>query len=197
MTDLSPEAIEAIFAEHGHHSARGDEHDYVLVYSTTAQRIARAIIEADRAQRQAGQAPASTSYTQPDKESTALLRRAVRQLNKWSETYGQWQPEWLPPAGDVELEEDIDAHIAAPAQPVAPTVEQAHAMGAKGAAPTEAERHLFEAWMRGHCWAVVGEWDGGQYVHARESGGGLVHAGAMDTRRLWAAWRDRAALAKA
>lgn len=50
---------------------------------------------------------------QLDIESISLLRRAVKQLNKWSETYGQWQPLWLPPAGDVELWEDIDAHIEA------------------------------------------------------------------------------------
>jgi len=74
------------------------------------------------------------------------------------------------------------------------TVESAHAMGAKGATPTEAERLLFEAWMRGHCWAVDGDWNGSQYVHAHEKTG-FVHGGAMNTRRLWAAWRDRAALA--
>jgi len=74
------------------------------------------------------------------------------------------------------------------------TVESAHAMGAKGAAPTEAERLLFEAWMRGHCWALDGDWNGSQYVHAHEKTG-FVHGGAMNTRGLWAAWRDRAALA--
>lgn len=47
--------------------------------------------------------------------------------------------------------------------------------------------------MRGHCWAVVGEWDGKTYVHSHESTG-FVHGGAMETRRLWAAWRDRGAL---
>ena len=71
--------------------------------------------------------------------------------------------------------------------------EAAYKMGAKGADPTEAERLLFEAWMRGHCWAVIGEWTGTQYMHPKE-GNGFVHEGAMATRRLWAAWRDRAAL---
>lgn len=80
------------------------------------------------------------------------------------------------------------------AAPMPITEQQARDMGAKGAAPTEAERVLFEAWMRGHCWSVVGEWDGRQYKHAHEANG-FVHPGAMDTRRLWAAWRDRAALA--
>jgi hypothetical protein len=70
---------------------------------------------------------------------------------------------------------------------------QAYDMGAKGGEPTEAERLLFEAWMRGHCWAVVGEWDGKTYVHKQESTG-FVNASAMNTRQLWAAWRDRAAL---
>lgn len=52
------------------------------------------------------------SYTRPDTQSTFLLRRALKQLDRWAEKYGQWQPEWLPPGGDVTLVEDIDAHIA-------------------------------------------------------------------------------------
>lgn len=75
------------------------------------------------------------------------------------------------------------------------TEQQAHHLGAYGAEPTEAERLLFEAWMRGHCWAVVGDWTGGTYQHPQESSG-FVHGGAMATRRLWAAWRDRAALSQ-
>ena len=78
-------------------------------------------------------------------------------------------------------------------EPVAITAEQAYEMGANGAEPTNEERLLFEAWMRGHCWAVVGEWDGKTYVHKQESTG-FVNASAMRTRQLWAAWRDRAAL---
>lgn len=82
---------------------------------------------------------------------------------------------------------------AAPA--AALTEQQAHHLGAYGAEPTEAERLLFEAWMRGHCWAVVGDWTGTTYQHPQETSG-FVHGGAMDTRRLWAAWRDRAALSQ-
>ena len=77
-----------------------------------------------------------------------------------------------------------------------PTIEQAHEMGAKGAPATEAERLLFEAWMRGHCWALSAHWDGKQYVSDAEAGGD-VDPRAMATRRMWAAWRDRAALAAA
>ncbi|SEJ56833.1 hypothetical protein SAMN05216201_11120 [Pseudomonas linyingensis] len=82
----------------------------------------------------------------------------------------------------------------APAAQEAITEHAAHQMGATGAEPTEAERLLFEAWMRGHCWAVVGEWDGRTYTAVSERGG-LVDLAAMRTRQLWAAWRDRAALA--
>ena len=74
-----------------------------------------------------------------------------------------------------------------------PTVENAYEMGAKGADPTESERLLFEAWMRGHCWSLSSHWDGQQYVSDDELNGGFS-AHAMGTRRLWAAWRDRAAL---
>ena len=90
------------------------------------------------------------------------------------------------------------ALAAAPAQavpaPGVPSEQQAHDMGAKGAPATEAERLLFEAWMRGHCWALCATWEGTGYRSAAERGGGNdPHA--MATRRLWAAWRDRAALA--
>lgn len=71
----------------------------------------------------------------------------------------------------------------------------AYELGAKGGDPTEEERLLFEAWMRGHCWAVIGQWDGKTYCHEQERHG-YVNPGAMATRQLWAAWRDRAALAK-
>ncbi len=73
------------------------------------------------------------------------------------------------------------------------TLEQAHDMGANGAQPTEEERLLFEAWMRGHCWALSATWDGRGYRSDAEQGGD-VSPPAMRTRQLWAAWRDRAAL---
>ncbi len=73
------------------------------------------------------------------------------------------------------------------------TIEAAEKMGATGADPTETERQLFEAWMKGHCWAVCGKWDGKQYVGTDEYDD--IHPYVMHTRGLWAAWRDRAALA--
>ena len=73
--------------------------------------------------------------------------------------------------------------------------EQAQQMGAKGGEPTEEERILFEAWMKGHCWFVGGQWNGKTYVDPSERGL-LINPNAMDTRRLWAAWRDRAALSR-
>jgi hypothetical protein len=75
------------------------------------------------------------------------------------------------------------------------TVESAHAMGAKGATPTESERELFEAWMRGHGWGYSDTWTGATYqdrdVYREEK---CLDPLAMQTRQLWAAWRDRAAL---
>lgn len=70
----------------------------------------------------------------------------------------------------------------------------AEAMGAKGAPPSEPERLAFEAWMRGHCWALCATWDGKGYKSDAEQGGGYCPHASM-TRRLWAAWRDRAAIA--
>lgn len=83
---------------------------------------------------------------------------------------------------------------AAPAQTI--TEQDAHDMGAKGAPATEAERLLFEAWMRGHCWGLGATWNGKEYRSDSEHPG-YVDPLAMGTRRLWAAWRDRAALAAA
>ena len=80
------------------------------------------------------------------------------------------------------------------AQPDAPTIEAAHDMGAKGGPTVDAERLAFEAWMRGHCWALCATWTGTQYRSDAEQGGD-VDPRAMRTRQLWAAWRDRAALA--
>ena len=77
--------------------------------------------------------------------------------------------------------------------PNAPSIEAAYAMGAKGGPVVEEERLAFEAWMRGHCWPLSATWDGKQYLGDRDREGELdFHA--ASTRRLWAAWRDRAAL---
>ena len=77
--------------------------------------------------------------------------------------------------------------------PITDKLAEAHRLGATGAEPTEEERLLFEAWMRGHCWALCATWNGKQYVSDAEQGG-CVDPRAMNTRQLFAAWRDRAAL---
>lgn len=76
-----------------------------------------------------------------------------------------------------------------------PTPGDAEAMGATGGQAGDNERLAFEAWMRSHCWALCAHWDGKQYVSDGEQGG-WPDPQAMATRRLWAAWRDRAALAR-
>lgn len=75
----------------------------------------------------------------------------------------------------------------------APSIEAAYKMGAGGGPTVEAERRAFEAWMRGHCWALCATWDGEQYRSDSEQGGNVCRH-AMQTRMMWAAWRDRAAL---
>lgn len=94
----------------------------------------------------------------------------------------------------VKLYEAISVLIEQTTQPVI-TIQQAYDMGAKGGEPTLEEKVLFEAWMQGHCWLVEGDWDGETYVHKSEKTG-YLHPGAMLSRQLWAAWRDRAALSK-
>lgn len=75
----------------------------------------------------------------------------------------------------------------------APSTDAAYEMGAKGGPAVEAERLAFESWMAGHCWALCATWTGTEYLNEGERGG-WPDPQAMATRRLWAAWRDRAAL---
>lgn len=76
----------------------------------------------------------------------------------------------------------------------APSADAAYEMGATGGPVVEAERVAFESWMSGHCWALCATWDGKAYRSDAEQGG-EVDPRAVRTRQLWAAWRDRAALA--
>jgi len=71
----------------------------------------------------------------------------------------------------------------------------AYELGAKGSPANEQDRLAFEAWMRGHCWSLCATWRDGYYRSDAEAGGGLC-PDAMNTRRLWAAWRDRGELAR-
>ena len=75
----------------------------------------------------------------------------------------------------------------------AQSIEAAYTMGAKGGPVVEAERLAFEAWMRGHCWALSAAWDGTTYRGTAEHGN-YICPHAMNIRQLWAAWRDRTAL---
>lgn len=77
-------------------------------------------------------------------------------------------------------------------------VDEARRMGEQGSEAVEGERLAFEAWMAGHCWALCATWTGKGYIGEGESvsEGRYVCRDAMATRRMWAAWRDRAALAR-
>ena len=76
----------------------------------------------------------------------------------------------------------------------APSIEAALAMGAIGGPVVEAERLAFEAWMRGHCWSYSDTWNGAAYDNREGYDPRGYDPVAQETRRLWAAWRDRAAL---
>ena len=77
----------------------------------------------------------------------------------------------------------------------APDIEAARKMGEEGGPAVEAERLAFEAWMDGHCWPLGATWTGTGYMADSERKYGLFCGEAFVTRGLWAAWRDRAALA--
>ena len=95
---------------------------------------------------------------------------------------------------DSTREAILTSNSSAQPAPSAPSEEAAAEMGANGGHVVEAERLAFEAWMRGHCWKLGAKWTGTEYRSAFEKGG-MVDMHAMRTRELWAAWRDRAALA--
>ena len=80
-----------------------------------------------------------------------------------------------------------------------PNIEDARKIGEQGAKGAgfydfEAERLAFEAWMERHCWCVSGEWNGETYINKCGGPWGFDPA-SLQNRQLWAAWRDRAALA--
>jgi hypothetical protein len=80
-------------------------------------------------------------------------------------------------------------------EPVPVSADAAFAIGQTGGSPSEVERLAFEAWMRGHSWLVSGKWNGTTYADPQERHSS-IDLPAMQTRMLWAAWRDRAALAR-
>jgi hypothetical protein len=51
-----------------------------------------------------------------------------------------------------------------------PSIEKAFSIGQKGGPVDEEDRLAFEAWMRGHCWELGGEWDGACYRGTAEQG---------------------------
>jgi hypothetical protein len=45
-------------------------------------------------------------------DAKALIERAAAQLSAWHAKYGEHNPQWLPPAGDVRWLEDAYAFLA-------------------------------------------------------------------------------------
>jgi len=93
-----------------------------------------------------------------------------------------------------KLVDEARAYLAQP-EPVPVSADAAFAIGQTGGSPSEVERLAFEAWMRGHSWLVSGKWNGTTYADPQERHSS-IDLPAMQTRMLWAAWRDRAALAR-
>jgi hypothetical protein len=92
------------------------------------------------------------------------------------------------------MADEARAYLSQP-EPVPVSADAAFAIGQTGGPPSEVERLAFEAWMRGHSWLVSGKWNGTTYADPQERHSS-IDLPAMQTRMLWAAWRDRAALAR-
>lgn len=61
-----------------------------------------------------GQAHSLECKTDEIERLRALLRRGTQQLAAWQEKYGEHNPEWLPPAGDVRWMEDVSEALETP-----------------------------------------------------------------------------------
>ncbi|MGF6211821.1 hypothetical protein [Comamonas sp. 4034] len=139
--------------------------------------------------------PSQAARTAPERIWLDLGVEEAEQVNFAELGEVTWSPNNATGHGIAYVRADNQAAAAqAPAAVAVPDERAAYEMGAKGAPPTEHERILFEEWMRGHCWKVVGTWDGATYRGDAERGL-FIDPHAMRTRQLWAVWRDRAALA--
>jgi hypothetical protein len=63
----------------------------------------------------------TTKYDRAPKEAAdeierlrGLLRRGMQQIAAWQEKYGEYNPAWLPPAGDVQWMEDVSDALKTP-----------------------------------------------------------------------------------
>ena len=126
-----------------------------------------------------------------------LIQRLADELYKYECLTSRRPPDYIP--APSPLIDEARAYLAQP-EPEGPTdedrIKAAFVMGQTGAPSSETERLAFESWMRGHSWLVEGVWDGTTYDDRGPSRVSSVDVGAMQTRMLWAAWRDRAALAR-
>jgi hypothetical protein len=50
-------------------------------------------------------------HSPEEQDASRLLIRGAKQLRAWHVKYGEHQPQWLPPAGDVRWLEDVQAHL--------------------------------------------------------------------------------------
>jgi hypothetical protein len=79
------------------------------------------------------------NYTPPPHmNAKALIERAARLLGEWQRKYGEHQPDWLPPAGEVRWLVDAAAFLSAHTLP-APTV-QALQVAAPGEPPAGSQK---------------------------------------------------------
>lgn len=61
---------------------------------------------------------AAPAFEPLEPKTNTLLRRAMNRLAKWAINYGENNPSWLPPAGDVDLMEDVADHLGYSPEPV-------------------------------------------------------------------------------
>jgi hypothetical protein len=178
-----------------------------LLHTPTARKQAWDVVRALR-DRQEQQERDPVAWTQrelhdPLRAELESARQSAEFYQRRCDALQQWQSRMRDPERTIVCDILANGKALEPAgnrytlaQPAAhPDPEAAQRMGEVGGEAQEGERLAFEAWMRGHCWALCATWTGKGYQSDAEQGGN-VDPQAMRTRQLWAAWRDRAALAR-
>jgi DNA (cytosine-5)-methyltransferase 1 len=111
------------------------------------------ISEERRKARQRGFIEGMSAATHRDLVS--LLRRGLSQLDAWQRAYGEHQPAWLPPAGDVRWAEDVNAALKGEGLTAAPQPPQAQAAAPADEPETMSPAELARRVARGEKWKVA------------------------------------------
>jgi hypothetical protein len=120
---MHPKLLESTVAQCRAYIEAGDGHGEALPVERLIAAVAQLADDAERSNlaqernkaRRQGFIEGMSAATH--RNLVALLRRGLAQLDAWQRKYGEHQPAWLPPAGDVRWAEDVDRILSGTAVP--------------------------------------------------------------------------------